>query len=227
MEIKGAIGFSINEDIYRTDKKILERLKELGTCPISDAMKNFNTMYHSIKPIDEEIRFAGNAITVRMRSADNLMLHKAIALAKEGDIIVVDTYGSESNSIFGEMMATAALKNGVAGIVIDGGIRDILELKNMKAPVFAKCITPAVGDKHGPGEINFPISCGGVAVNPGDVIVGDANGVVVINRDMVEKVLAIAEEKQEQDNRWYEEILKGNIIKADVDEDLRKNGIIG
>lgn len=227
MNIKGVIGFSINEDISRTDKKILERLKELGTCLISDAMKNFNTMYHSIKPIDEEIRFAGNAITVRMRSADNLMLHKAIALAKEGDVIVVDTYGSESNSIFGEMMATAALKTGVAGIVIDGGIRDILELKKMKAPVFAKCITPAVGDKHGPGEINYPISCGGVAVNPGDVIVGDANGVVVINRNMVEEVLALAEEKQEQDNKWYEEILKGNIVKADVDEDLRKNGIIG
>lgn len=227
MNINGAIGFSINEDISRTDKSTLEKLKEVGTCNISDAMKNFNTMHHTIKPIDEEIRFAGNAITVRMRSADNLMLHKAIALAKEGDVIVVDTYGSESNSILGEMMTTAALKNGVAGIVIDGGIRDILELKRMKAPVFAKCITPAVGDKHGPGEINYPISCGGVAVNPGDVIVGDANGIVVINRNMVEEVLALAEEKQEQDNRWYQDILKGNIIKADVEEDLRKNGIIG
>lgn len=226
MNNKGIIGFSINDDISRTDKKILEALKEIGTCPISDAMKNFNTMHHSIKPIDEEIKFAGNAITVRMRAADNLMLHKAISLAKEGDIVVVDTYGSESNSIFGEMMATAALKNNIGGIVIDGGIRDILELKKMKAPVFAKCITPAVGDKHGPGEINYTVSCGGVAVNPGDVIVGDANGVVVINKDMVEEVLELALEKQEQDRKWYEEILKGNIVKADVEEDLRKSGII-
>ena len=80
---KGKIGFSINRDISRTDKDILMKLKEIGTCAISDAMKNFNTMHHYIKPIDEEISFAGNAITVRMRSADNLMLHKAIGLARK------------------------------------------------------------------------------------------------------------------------------------------------
>lgn len=226
MTIKGQIGFSVKEDIFRTDKDILNRLKDMGTCVISDAMKGFNTMHHSIKPIDEQIKFAGNAITVRMRSADNLMLHKAIQLAKEGDIIVVDTYGSESNSILGEMMTTSALKNGVAGIVIDGGIRDILELKKMKAPIFATCITPAVADRHGPGEINFPVSCGGVAVNPGDVIVGDANGVVVINREIVEEVMELAEEKIEQDNKWFEEICKGRTIREDVDEDLRRSGII-
>jgi len=223
---KGKIGFSINRDISRTDKDILMKLKEIGTCAISDAMKNFNTMHHYIKPIDEEISFAGNAITVRMRSADNLMLHKAIGLAQEGDVIVVDTCGSESNSILGEMMTRAALKNGVAGIVIDGGIRDILELKKLKAPVFARCITPAVGDKHGPGEINYPVSCGGVPVNPGDIVVGDANGVVVINRYMVEDVLELAKEKIAQDNKWLEEILNGVIIKPDVEEDLRKNGVI-
>lgn len=223
---KGQIGFSINGDIQRTDRDILEKFKAIGTCAISDAIKNFNTMHHSIKPIDEGIRFAGNAITVRMRSADNLMLHKAIGLAQEGDVIVVDTCGSETNSILGEMMTRAALKNKVSGIVIDGGIRDILELKSLKAPVFARCITPAVGDKHGPGEINYTISCGGVSVNPGDIVVGDANGVVIVNRDMAEEVLELAKKKIRQDEEWLEGILDGVIIKPDVEEDLKKIGVI-
>jgi RraA family protein len=226
MTNKGKIGFCINEDINRTDKDILGRLKEIGTCAISDAMKNLNTMHHAIKPIDDEIKFAGNAITVRLKSANNLMLQKAIGLVKEGDIIVVDTYSSASNSILGEMMATAALKNGVAGIVIDGGIRDILELKKMKAPIFAKSVTPALGDRQGLGEINTAISCGGVSVNPGDVVVADANGVVVIAQEAVEEVLKLAEEKVQQDNKWYEEILNGVTVRPNVDEYLRTNGII-
>lgn len=221
------IDFSINEDIKRTDKAVLKRLKEIGTCVISDAMNNFNTMHHAIKPVDDQVKFAGNAITVRMKSADNLMLHKAIGLAKEGDIIVVDTDGSESYAILGENMTTAALMNGVAGIVIDGGIRDILELKKMKAPVFARSVTPAVAGRHGTGEINYPISCGGVAVNPGDVVVGDANGVVIINREIVDEILPIAEEKLEQDNKWFTDILNGVIIKPDVEDDLRRHGLIG
>ncbi|MFB0972842.1 MAG: RraA family protein [Neofamilia sp.] len=226
MNLENRIGFRINTGITRSNKDLLERFKEIGTCAISDAMKGFNTMHHSIKPIDEETKFAGNAITVRMRSADNLMLHKAIQLAKEGDIIVVDTYGSDSNSILGEMMTTAALKNGVAGIVIDGGIRDILELKKMKAPIFTKTVTPSLGGKHGPGEINFPVSCGGVTVSPGDIIIGDANGVVVVNQSMAEDVLAKAEEKVALDEKWYKSILDGNIIRPDIEEDLRKNGIV-
>lgn len=226
MTNKGKIGFCINEDINRTDKDILGRLKEIGTCAISDAMKNLNTMHHAIKPIDDEIKFAGNAITVRLKSANNLMLQKAIGLVKEGDIIVVDTYSSASNSILGEMMATAALKNGVSGIVIDGGIRDILELKKMKAPIFAKSVTPALGDRQGLGEINTAISCGGVSVNPGDVVVADANGVVVIAQEAVEEVLKLAEEKVQQDNKWYEEILNGVTVRPNVDEYLRTNGII-
>jgi RraA family protein len=224
--ISKGIGFCINEDINRTNKDLLDKLKEIGTCAISDAMKNLNTMHPSIRPINDEIKFAGNAITVRSKSANNLMLQKAIGLVKEGDVIVVDTYGSESNSILGEMMTTAALKNGVAGIVIDGGIRDILELKKIKAPIFAKTITPALGDRQGLGEINTSISCGGVAVNPGDVIVADANGVVVIAQDSVEEVLRLAEEKVEQDNKWYEDILNGVTVKPYVDEYLRKNGVI-
>lgn len=226
MTFKGNIGFSIKEDIERTNESILEKLKEIGTCAISDAMKNLNTMHHSIKPIDEETKFAGNAITVRLKTANNLMLQKAIGMAKKGDVIVVDTNGSESNSILGEMMTTAALKNGVAGIVIDGGIRDILELKKMKAPIFAKYVTPALGDRQGLGEINTPISCGGVAVNPGDIVVADANGVVVIGIEVVEEVLKLAEEKVHQDNKWHEEIINGITVKPCVDEYLRENGVI-
>lgn len=220
------IGFSINGDIKRTDKNVLRMLREIGTCAISDALKNFNTMHYSIKPVCEEVKIAGNAITVRMRSADNLMLHKAISMAKEGDIIVVDTNGSESNAILGELMTASALRSGVAGIVIDGGIRDILELKKINAPVFAKYITPAVADRHGPGEINNSISCGGVPVNPGDIIIGDANGVVVVKQEIGEEVLKLAQQKLKDDNNWMDEISKGVFMIPVIDEDLRKNGVI-
>lgn len=220
------IGFRMNGDIVRSDKGLLARLKEIGTCSISDAMNGFNTMHPSIKPIYEETRIAGNAITVRMRSADNLMLHKAIQMAEEGDIIVVDTYGADMNSIIGEMMTFTAIKKGVAGIIIDGAVRDILELKKMRAPIFAKAVTPSLGSRRGPGEINYTISCGGVTVNPGDIIVGDANGVVVVDPMMADEILKIAEEKVAFDEQWYQEILKGNTIRSDVEEYLRQNGLL-
>ena len=223
---QGKIGFRICEDVRRSDKDIFERFKKIGTCAISDGLNKFNTMHHTIKPVHEEIKIAGNAITVRMRSGDNLMLHKAIGMAEAGDVIVVDTCGCESNSVLGDLMATAAMKKGIGGIVIDGGVRDILELKTSKAPIFARCVTPAVGDKDGPGEINFPISCGGVPVSPGDIIVGDANGVVVIHQDIAEEVLKGAEAKLDKDNRRMEEIIGGVITKPDIDETLRKTGVI-
>ncbi|AOT70656.1 RraA family protein [Geosporobacter ferrireducens] len=231
MDIKalnqGKIGFRIYGDIKRSDRDILERLKNVGTCAISDGLNKFNTMHHAIKPVYEEVKIAGNAITVRMRPGDNLMLHKAIGMAQAGDVIVVDTCGCESNSVLGDLMATAAVKKGIAGIVIDGGVRDVLELKRSKAPIFAKCVTPAVGDKGGPGEINAPISCGGVPVNPGDIIVGDANGIVVIDPSIIDEVLKGAEAKLEKDNKRMEEILRGVITKPDIDEALRKAGVIG
>lgn len=226
INMNGKIGFKIKKDFQRSDKKILERLKSIGTCAVSDGLNKFNTMHHSIKPINEEFVICGNALTVKMRPGDNLMLHKAIGLARPGDVIVVDTCGSDTNSVMGELMATSAFRSGVEAIIVDGGIRDIMELRKHHYPVFAKYVTPAVGDKDGPGVINDLICCGNVAVQPGDIILGDANGVVVIRQDEVEEVLTGAEKKLTKDKNRMKEILNGVITKPDIDKTLKEKGII-
>ncbi len=222
----GKIGFCIEECDRSVNKSAIAELKKFGTPVLSDGLNKFYTLNYRIKPVCDSVKIVGTALTVRMRPGDNLMLHKAIGMAKEGEIIVVDTCGCTSNSVLGDLMATAAFKKGVGGIVVDGGVRDIEELKGKKYPVFAKCITPAVGDKDGPGEINVPISCGGVPILPGDYIVGDANGVVVIPPRYLEQVISGAEVKLAYEKKRMEEIEKGIFMKSDIDVKLRAAGVI-
>lgn len=222
----GKIGFCIGEDIQRPERELMDKLASYGTPALSDGLNKFNTMDASIKPVVPGTKIAGPAFTVRMRPGDNLMLHKAIALAKEGDIIVVDTCGGISNSVMGDLMASAAFKKGIAGFIIDGGIRDIMDLKEKGFPVFAKYVTPSVGDKDGPGEINLPVSCGGIPVLPGDYIVADDNGVVAIRPEIVDQIVEGTEKKLAYEAKRMEEIENNQLIKPDVDEKLRKAGVI-
>lgn len=224
---KGKIGFRIGEDIHRPkEKNIFEQLKIYGTPLLSDGLNKFNTLDSKIKPFDPSVTLAGPAITVKLRPADNLMLHKAIDLAKEGDIIVVDTGGTTEYSILGDLMSSSAFKKNIGGFVIDGAIRDVDEIIAKKYPVFAKSVTPAVGDKDGPGEINYPISCGGVVVMPGDYIVADLNGVVVIPPEYIEEILAGADKKLAYEKKRASDIEQGQITKADIDEKLREHDVI-
>lgn len=222
----GKFGFRIGNDFERPNAEIFDKLKSFGTPPISDGLNKFNTLDSQIKPVAPGIKIAGPALTVKLRPADNLMLHKAIDLAKEGDIIIVDTGGTTNYSILGDLMSSAAFKKKVGGIVIDGAIRDIDELIENNFPVFAKAVTPAVGDKEGPGEINYPISCGGVVVMPGDYIVGDANGVVVIPPEQVDEIIAGTEKKLAYEEKRKVDIENGIITKPDIDEKLRSLGVI-
>ena len=154
------------------------------------------------------------------------MLHKSLGLVRPGDVLVVDTCGCRTNSILGELIATAAFSAGLAGIVIDGGIRDIRELREHGFPIFARFITPAVGDKDGPGEINYPISCGGVPVHPGDIVVGDENGVVVVPPQDAQAVLEGAKKKQEYEKKRMQAIRDGVLVNPSIDQQLRSKGVI-
>jgi regulator of RNase E activity RraA len=222
----GKIGFCIGGDIARPDPAVFATLREFGTPAISDGLNKFNTMDHQIKPISNGVRIAGPAITVRLRPGDNLMLHKAIGLAQPGDIIVVDTCGCKDYCVMGDLMASAAFKKGIGGFVIDGAIRDVVELREKRFPIFAKYVVPAVGDKDGPGEINLPISCGGVPVLPGDYIVGDDCGVVVVPPSLVTEIIEGTRKKLAYEAKRALEIEAGVIQKPDIDEKLRKLGII-
>ncbi|MDR2869540.1 MAG: hypothetical protein LBV04_03735 [Deferribacteraceae bacterium] len=223
----GKIGFSIREIPPCTaSAEVFEKLKNFGTPALSDGLNRFNTVAPEIKPILDSISIAGPAFTVRLRPGDNLMLHKAIGLAKAGDIIVVDTCGSNNNSIMGDLMASSAFKKGIGGIVIDGGIRDIQDLREKQFPVFYKFITPAVGDKDGPGEIGEPICIGGVPVLPGDYIVGDVNGVVVIPPMYLDKIIEGTEKKLAYEKKRAQAIEEGVVVNPAIDEALRKAGVI-
>lgn len=224
--MSGKFGFRIGPDFNHPPKELMDRLRQYDTPQLADGLNKFNVVDPEIKPVWQGLKIAGPALTVRVRPGDNLMVHKAISMIQEGDILIVDTCGCRNYTILGDLMASSAVQMKVGGIVIDGGIRDVNELREKKYPVFARYFTPAVGDKDGPGEINYPICCGGVPVLPGDYIVGDDNGIVVIPPDQLEIILAGTEKKLAYEKKRAEEIRQGQISKPDVDEKLRKAGVI-
>jgi len=166
--------------VNRPSKELVESFKGLPVANIADEMNRFFCMDARVKPFNDK-PLLGTAFTVRARVGDNLMLHKALDLAQPGDVIVLDGQGDVTNAYTGEIMMTQAAVNGLAGVIIDGAIRDAEQMKEIDMPVYAAGVQPKGPYKDGPGEINVPISCGGVVVNPGDIIVGDADGIVVIS----------------------------------------------
>ena len=198
------VGCRIFLKIPRLDREIVKQFQGLPVANIADEMNRFFCMDARIKPFNN-IPLVGTAFTVKTRVADNLMLHKAIELAQPGDVIVVDAQGDLSNAVTGEIMMTQAEVKGLAGVVIDGAIRDAEAMKSLNMPVYAAGIQPKGPYKDGPGEINVPVCCGGVMVNPGDIIVGDADGVVVINPNDAYEVLQKAKDKMAKE----QSIIKG------------------
>ncbi|CAG9609850.1 RraA family protein [Pseudoneobacillus rhizosphaerae] len=188
---------------------ILTAFEEIPTTCISDTMQGLNNMDPSIKPLKEEYRVAGRAFTVKMPVGDNECVLRAIREAKPGDILVVDAKGDTYRTIAGDFIIGLAQTLGIKGIVTDGVIRDIVGVKKLNYPVFCKGTTVAASAKAGWGQVNVPISCGGTSVNPGDIIVADADGVVVIPKEIEEDVLKKAKDKLIFDQE-REEKISGN-----------------
>ena len=166
----------------------------------------------------------GPAFTISTRPGDNLLLHKALDMAQPGDILVVAAQGELSNSIMGELMALWAIKRGLGGFIFDGAIRDIGTLKKMEIPIYASGITPAGPYKDGPGEINFAVSCGGVVINPGDILVGDEDGVVVIKPEDAPELLKKAQAKNMAEQKIMQEIENMAWDRSWVDKALAERG---
>lgn len=174
------VGCRVYLKVNRPDAKLVREFQGLPVANIADKMNRFFCMDQRIKPFNTK-PLLGTAFTVKARIGDNLMLHKALELAQPGDVIIVDAQGDIANAITGEIMMTQAAVNGLAGVVIDGAIRDSEAMLDLDMPVYAAGVQPKGPYKDGPGEINVPVSCGGVVVNPGDIIVGDQDGIVVIS----------------------------------------------
>ncbi|MFS8602743.1 RraA family protein [Priestia megaterium] len=200
-------------------EKVIKRAKRLNTTLLSDAMGCTGAMDYKIKPVAAGMRVIGTAMTVEMRPGDNLFLHQAIYAGQEGYVLVADGKGHTKNAYLGELMARAAKAIGLEGIVIDGLVRDKEALSELNLPIFAKGFIPNGPFKDGPGQFNQPISCGGVSIHPGDLILGDEDGVIVVPKDKINNVFAKAEKKLAYEESRMEVIAEY--------EKNRKQGIIG
>jgi RraA family protein len=169
-------------------------------------------------------KLAGPAFTVKTAPGDNLLVHKALDSARAGDVIVVDAGGLAEQAIIGELMMSRAKQRGIAGLVIWGAIRDSAEIGAGTYPVFAAGVTHRGPYKNGPGEINVPIMMGGTPVNPGDIIVGDADGLVAVPQEMAERVLASAKAILEKETASMKQILAGTVDRGWVDKALKEKG---
>jgi regulator of RNase E activity RraA len=164
----------------RPAAELITPFREAPAGNVCDAMDRLGAMDYRIKPLDPTSRVSGPALTVRTRPGDNLMVWKAIDIAQPGDVLVIATYGHATVSTFGENVVKAAKTKGLAGIVCDGMCRDATGIRATGLPTFALGCVPSSPGKDGPGEIGGPVSCGGIAVQSGDLIVGDEDGVVVV-----------------------------------------------
>lgn len=174
---------------------LIQQFRNLPTTAISDAMEGLNNLESAIKPLKEKFHFAGRALTVQMPVGDNSAVLKAIGEARPGDIIVVDSKGDTYRAIAGDFVVGMMQTMEIGGLVVDGVIRDLEAIKEMNFPVFSKGTTVASSGKAGVGQTNIPISCGGVTVFPGDIIIGDIDGVVVVPQSMGEEILIKAKDK--------------------------------
>jgi RraA family protein len=182
-------GFRVYTKVNRPPAVLVAGFEGVPVANIGDNMNRRACLHARIRPMNDS-PLLGTAITLKINPGDNLMLYTAIELAQPGDVILVDAQGDLSSAIVGGLMLTWAQTKGLAGIVIDGAVRDVATIREMKMPVYAAGVTPNGPFKNGPGELNVPISCGGVAVKPGDIVVGDADGIVVIDPADAEDILA-------------------------------------
>jgi RraA family protein len=218
-------GFRILPAPARPGRDLVAALAEMVTPHLSDNMSRLQGAAAAIRPMHGGgAKLAGPAFTVRVPAGDNLMVHKAIDIAAPGDVIVVDAAGVLEQAIIGDIMTSLAAKRGVAGFVIDGAIRDAAELAARPYPVYARGVTHRGPYKNGPGEINVPVSIGGMVVRPGDIIVGDADGVVAVPQADAEAVLAAAREQKKKEETSLAAIAAGTIDRKWVDASLREKG---
>jgi len=208
----------------RPDPKLVAELAKMVTPHLSDSMERLYAGGPHLRPMHKGGKLAGPAYTVKTTPGDNLLVHKALDTAQKGDVIVVDAGGVLENAIIGELMMSRARQRGVAGIVIWGAIRDSAELAAGTYPVYAAGVTHRGPYKNGPGEINVPINMGGMAVNPGDIIIGDADGLVAVPQEQAERILKSAQGILAKETAAMKEIEAGTVDRSWVDKALREKG---
>jgi len=197
--------------IPRPDSQTVKLLGELGVATIHEAQGRTGAMLPYMRPIYPSARVSGCAVTVSCHPGDNLMIHAAIEYSKPGDVLVVVTTSQSTDGMFGDLLGTSCQAHGVLGLIIDAGVRDTTELTEMKFPVWAKAISAQGTVKASPGSVNVPVVCAGMLVNPGDVIVGDADGVVVVPRTSAAEVAKASQQRIAKEEKTRALLAKGEL----------------
>lgn len=219
-------GCRIKRSFTRPDKALVEAFRGIPVANIDDCMGRIASIEARLEPMNKS-PMLGVAFTVRCPAGDNLMFHKALDMAQPGDVLVIASGGSMSRALCGEIMATYAKSRGLAGFIIDGCVRDRDELAEFTDfPIYAKGVVPNGPYKNGPGEINFPVCVGGQVINPGDILVGDGDSVVVIKPEDAERVAKEAAAVQKKEQGQIADILSGKgFPRPFVDQILEQIGV--
>ena len=221
------IGFRILKRARKVEERVVEQFRGLPVANVSDSMYRLSAGGARLRPMHQGGPMAGPAFTVKTRPGDNLMVHKALDIAEPGDVLVVDAGGDLTNAIIGEIMSGHARQRGLAGIVINGAIRDADSIRAGVFPVFAAGVTHRGPYKDGPGEINVPVAIDGMVVEPGDLVLGDGDGLLCIPYDAIAAVYALASEKQKAEERDIHASVNGKLDRKWVDARLRQLGCEG
>lgn len=218
------IGFRILLRRRAVDAETVRRFRELPVANVSDCMNRMTAGGARLRPMHGGGALAGPAFTVKTRPGDNLMIHKALDMAAPGDVIVVDGGGDLTNSLMGELMVAHARVRGLAGIVLYGAVRDVAAIQAGDWPVYAAGISHRGPYKDGPGEINVPIAIEGMVIEPGDLIIGDEDGLLCVPYDQVDAVYEATVKKHALEEKKMQAILAGRDDRAWVDATLARLG---
>ncbi|MBS0540694.1 MAG: RraA family protein [Proteobacteria bacterium] len=218
------IGYSVHKRKRQVSAEMVAKFKEIPVANISDVMSRITAGGPKLRPMHKRGGLAGPAVTVKTRPGDNLMVHHAFNTASPGDVIVVDAGGDLTNAIVGELMLSHAKVQKLAGVIIHGAVRDYNWINSNEFPVYAGGVTHRGPYKDGPGELNRPIALDGMVVEPGDLIVGDDDGVLCIPFGQVDAVYKAAKAKNDAELRSMEAVLKGTSDRSWVLEALKKGG---
>ena len=217
----------IRRDFDRVSPAIVAKASQYAASILADVAGRRGTLDGRISAVVPGVKMAGPAFTIEVRPGDNLMIHAAISMAKPGDILVVDGKGDRTCALMGAIMINACKKLGLGGVILDAAVRDCEELRELGFPVYSVGTNPNGPTKFVPGRINWPISCGGAAIHPGDLIVGDADGVVVVEREKAESLLDLAAKKVADERARIADIVAGRNLRPKwLDGALRAAGVL-